>query len=94
MAAKQFLVVAYDISDDRRRQKTAKALETYGVRCNYSVFECMITPSQIKKMQKQLKKICDATEDSVLYYYLCKACVEKREGLGRLPEWEPETVYV
>lgn len=36
---KQFIVVAYDISDDKRRQKIAKILLNYGVRSNYSVFD-------------------------------------------------------
>jgi len=41
-------VVAYDITNDKRRKKLSDLLETYGVRVNYSVFE--ILPSYNKLM--------------------------------------------
>ena len=43
---KQFVVVAYDVADNRRRQKIAKTLEQYGLRCNESVFECLLTEAK------------------------------------------------
>jgi CRISPR-associated protein Cas2 len=91
---KQFMVVAYDIADDRRRQKTANILEQYGLRCNESVFECLLTEAKIKKMKLQLSKIVDEGEDSVLYYYLCKSCVMKRENIGKRPKLLPEMVMI
>jgi len=33
-------VIAYDITDDRRRERVSTFLEDYGLRVNYSVFEC------------------------------------------------------
>ncbi len=51
---KQFMVVAYDIADDRRRQKIAKVLEQFGLRCNESVFECLLTEAKIQKMVQSL----------------------------------------
>lgn len=91
---KQFVVVAYDIADDRRRQKIAKLLVKYGVRCNESVFECMLTESKIQKMKQQITALADRQYDSILYYYLCKPCVMKRESLGKRPEPLPETVII
>lgn len=91
---KQFLVVAYDIAEDRRRQKIAKLLVQYGLRCNESVFECLLSEPKIRKMQHQLTKLADPGEDIILYYYLCKPCVLKRENLGRRPEFNPETIMV
>lgn len=91
---KQFLVVAYDIADDRRRQKIAKVMEQYGLRCNESVFECLLTDSRIEKMKQLLLKLADAKEDSILYYYLCLPCVMKRDGIGYRPELPPEIVMV
>ena len=35
-----FVLVAYDISSTRRRNKIAKVLSRYGDRVNLSVFEC------------------------------------------------------
>jgi len=91
---KQFMVVAYDIADNRRRSKIAKVLEQYGIRCNESVFECLLTESRIEKLKQQLQKLADSSEDSILYYYLCLPCVMKRECIGRRPGFAPEIVTV
>ena len=40
---KDFWVIAYDIADDCRRSRIVKHIEKYGIRVNYSVFECMLT---------------------------------------------------
>ena len=47
-ARKTLCVVAYDISDDKRRLKVVKILEKSGIRINYSVFECMLTRTQLE----------------------------------------------
>ena len=91
---KHFIIVAYDIKDDKRRLKIAKTLEEYGERANYSVFECFLTEPQIRKMQKRLERLYDSKTDSILYYYLCKNCIMKRSGLGKLPEVLPEIVTI
>ena len=80
---KQLIVVAYDIADDRRRQKIAKIMAQYGTRCNYSVFECFLSESKIATMQKKISDAADSKEDSILYYYLCKACLKKAEFFGK-----------
>lgn len=91
---KQFVVVAYDISDDRRRYKVAKLLVQYGTRCNESVFECLLTESKISQMKQQLLKLVDQKKDIILYYYLCMPCVLKRESIGVQPVNIPEIVMV
>ncbi|MDX9882063.1 MAG: CRISPR-associated endonuclease Cas2 [Prolixibacteraceae bacterium] len=91
---KQFVVVAYDVADDRRRQKIAKVLVGYGIRCNESVFECLLTEPKIRNMQQQLLKLADESEDIILYYFLCKPCVMKRESVGRRTGFEPEIIMV
>ena len=91
---KQFIVVAYDIADDRRRQKIAKLLVQYGTRCNESVFECLLTEVKIKKMLKHLNALVNEKEDSILIYYLCKPCVLKRETLGHRPSPLSETIMI
>ena len=91
---KQFLVVAYDITDDRRRQRVSKLLVKYGIRCNESVFECMLTQSNIEKMKQQLLKLVDESQDCLLYYFLCAPCVSKRESVGRKPGFESELIMI
>ena len=37
-----YVVVSYDITNDRRRLKVMKTLEGFGERVQYSVFECRL----------------------------------------------------
>ncbi|NUM46876.1 MAG: CRISPR-associated endonuclease Cas2, partial [Anaerolineales bacterium] len=53
---KQFLVISYDITDNKNRLKVMKALEDYGKRVQYSVFECILTRRQVEQLQNRLKK--------------------------------------
>ncbi|NLW36114.1 MAG: CRISPR-associated endonuclease Cas2, partial [Syntrophorhabdus aromaticivorans] len=40
---KRFVVIAYDISDDKKRLEISDLLITYGIRVNKSVFECFVS---------------------------------------------------
>jgi CRISPR-associated protein Cas2 len=88
------IVVAYDVPDDRRRTRLANALEDFGVRVQYSVFECLLEPDQLAALRARVLAETDAAEDSVRIYRLCGECAARLEihGLGRKTE-DPE-VYV
>lgn len=77
MAKRIFCVVVYDVQSDRQRNKISKYLEKFGVRVNYSVFECMFTPRQLEDMQLKIQALIDAGEDSVVYYTICRDCYTK-----------------
>lgn len=64
-AKKNFVIVAYDVADDRRRSHVVKLLEKVGVRINYSVFECMLTDSQFEKLQVNIGAKIDSRKDYV-----------------------------
>jgi len=72
-----FVVVSYDIINDKRRNKVLNELKNYGNRVQYSVFECDISKNQIEELRAELYRIIDKGEDSVRYYFLCGSCVEK-----------------
>ncbi|MCD7883631.1 MAG: CRISPR-associated endonuclease Cas2 [Lachnospiraceae bacterium] len=77
-------VISYDIESDRMRTKLAKLLEGYGVRIQYSVFECSLTGQQFKKLYKEVLKL--TTKDcpgSVRFYSLCKNCAERTVTIGK-----------
>jgi len=65
-----FYVVAYDIKDNKRRDKVASILEEYGIRVNYSVFELKIDKNQLRELLKKLIFEVDKKEDSVRFYNL------------------------
>lgn len=76
-AKKNFVVVAYDVSDDRRRSHVVKILEKVGVRINYSVFECMLTDVQYEKLRRNIGDKINQKEDRVVYYSICVECYTK-----------------
>jgi len=76
-AKRLFCVVAYDITDDKRRNKVAKILEQYGVRINFSVFECLFTESQYQKIRQMIASQIDTREDTIVYYQICVNCFTK-----------------
>jgi len=78
-----FCVISYDIVDNRRRYRLAKALKNFGYRVQKSVFECQVDDRQFLKMKKQVEKLIDREEDSVRYYFLCARCQNQVEVSGQ-----------
>ncbi|MEW6263963.1 MAG: CRISPR-associated endonuclease Cas2 [Thermodesulfobacteriota bacterium] len=69
-----FVVISYDIVDDKKRYRLAKLLKNYGLRVQKSVFECSLDEKNYLKMKAQAEKIMDHEEDSIRYYFLCGKC--------------------
>lgn len=86
-----FVVVSYDVVDDRRRTKVHKTLKNFGVRVQYSVFECQLDSDDLKRLQKRLRPLIDLKEDSVRFYLLCEVCLPKAQvlGVGQVSEIKP-----
>ena len=60
-------LIAYDVSDDVRRTKVAKKLESYGDRVQYSVFIVDARPAKLLRLRTQLIDMIDEGTDSVLF---------------------------
>lgn len=82
MAEKMFVVVVYDISNDRRRTRLHNRLEDFGTPVQYSVFECLVDPDEFKKMKAVVRKTVRPRQDHVRYHRLCAGCREKVEIIG------------
>ncbi len=78
-----FLLIPYDIRDDKRRRKIDRVLSAYGSRVNYSVFEVETSKAKFKKLLKALVKYSDAKEDHIRIYILSKDVMEKSFILHR-----------
>lgn len=77
-------VISYDISSDRLRTKVAKLLEGYGVRVQYSVFECRITVNRFNYLYKQIVNLTGKKEETcVRIYSLCENCEQKIVTIGK-----------
>jgi CRISPR-associated protein Cas2 len=64
-------IISYDIVDDRRRARLAKALKDFGVRVQYSVFECRLEVSQLEILDRRVRRVVDDSKDSVRIYRVC-----------------------
>jgi len=82
-AKRHFVVVSYDIPKDQRRNRVCKLLKDYGERVQYSVFECLVRPEELKRLKERLKPLLEPTEDDVRFYRLCENCRPKALIWGR-----------
>jgi CRISPR-associated protein Cas2 len=80
---RQWVVVSYDIVDDKRRNKVMKTLEGFGHRVQYSVFECELRPADLEKLKARLRGLIVPQEDDIRFYQLCENCLGKVTMLGR-----------
>src|SRR5580698_484092 len=66
---KQMLsLVAYDISDAKRLHRVARVCEDYGVRVQYSIFECRLEEPEFARFWDQLTSEIDPAEDRLVAY--------------------------
>ena len=85
---KLFVLVIYDIIDNKRRTKFAKELNGYGFRVQKSAFEALLEESQLKKLENMIPKYINATEDSVRIYKMTGYGEVKLYGLNTKIEAE------
>ncbi len=89
-----FVLVAYDIKADRRRNRIARTMEDYGSRVQYSVFECNLNGKLLERMKNKLVSIIDDECDKVRIYKLCNGCVKSVQIFGHGKVTEDEDVYI
>jgi CRISPR-associated protein Cas2 len=75
-------IIAYDVTDDRRRERVSTLLEDYGLRVNYSVFECELDGKEFGQLQTELARLINEREDRVVLYRLCESCRDRKSTLG------------
>lgn len=59
-------LVSYDISNPKRLRRVARVLEGFGVRLQYSVFECPLDDLRLAMLKAALQPILKHDEDQVL----------------------------
>ncbi|NUN09720.1 MAG: CRISPR-associated endonuclease Cas2 [Ignavibacteriaceae bacterium] len=81
------VVVSYDVSTKtltgrKRLKKVAETCLNFGIRAQYSVFECMVDPAQWEFLKHQLLSIYNPEEDSLRFYYLGANWKRRHEHYG------------
>lgn len=79
-------LACYDIADPRRLRRTAKVMERYGIRVQYSFFEMSISEEKLEAMIREIKQEIDLKEDKFYLYPICVDCKQKViiDGTGEM----------
>jgi len=80
------VLVSYDVSTEKNGQKrlrrVAKVCKNYGQRVQYSVFECIVDPTQWTIMRRNLINEIEPELDSLRFYFLGSNWKRKVEHIG------------
>jgi CRISPR-associated protein Cas2 len=95
------VLVSYDVTTvnkrgQRRLRRVAKICESFGLRVQNSVFECIVDPAQWTRLRNLLIKAYSQEEDSLRFYFL-GANWEKRvehHGIKGIPNIEKDTLII
>lgn len=74
-----FVLIIYDIADNKRRAKFAKFLLGYGFRVQRSAFEALLPKPKYQKLVAKIPSLVDKGEDSVRLYKII--------GKGQVMTW-------
>jgi len=82
------VVVTYDVATpdregERRLARVAAVCERYGVRVQYSVFECRLDDMLFERLVSELLSVMDVHVDAVALYRLTGSVADARRTLGR-----------
>lgn len=65
---KIYILIIYDIVDNKRRNALAKKLSGYGFRVQKSAFESLISEQLYKKLLDEIPRMINPEQDSVRIY--------------------------
>jgi len=88
------MVVAYDITDRKRLARVAKCCEDYGIRVQYSVFECRLESRLFEVFWEELKSLIEPKEDRLVAYRICLDCSREVRSAGTMVSHQKVVAYV
>ena len=86
MSERMLVVIAYDTPDDDRRRRISKTLHAVADRVQWSVFEGWLTDEQLEDLWQRLMQLCDADQDCVRLYRVCRYCRRASRQLGGMEQ--------
>lgn len=88
---KVFVLIIYDISDNKKRIKLSKLLLGYGFRIQKSAFEATITKKKYKELVERLPAYTSSEDSIRVYKIIGKGQVK---SFGKKTEEENEDIIV
>ena len=87
-------LVAYDISDPKRLSRVAKVCEDFGVRVQYSIFECRLDENEFIDFWLKLLEEIDEAEDRLVAYKIDARCAKETVTAGTMVCSEKVVCYL
>lgn len=83
---KHWYLISYDVRDEKRLRKSAKILEGYGQRIQYSIFRCHLTSRALQRLRWELSIVLHP-DDDLLVVRLCSGCVATIRANNDKTQW-------
>lgn len=87
-----FVLIIYDIVDNKRRVKFAKLLQGYGVRVQKSAFEAMLPIRKYEKLLSEIPRYINKKEDNIRVYKISGKSQMLSWGVDK--DWDIEDVIL
>jgi CRISPR-associated protein Cas2 len=93
------VVISYDVSTktpdgQKRLKRVAEHCLNYGIRVQFSVFECFVDPAQWEVLKTKLLSTYNPNEDSLKFYYLGANWSRRVETYGIKKSFSPEDTII
>jgi CRISPR-associated protein Cas2 len=77
-------LIGYDISEPKRLARVARVCEDFGVRVQYSVFECRLEETEFTEFWLRLLVEINEDEDRVVAYKIDARCAKETLTAGTM----------
>lgn len=76
-------VIAFDVSNDRRRRQLTRVLQASGERVLESVFEVWLTAAQLQRLERRAVACIHPVQDRLAFYTLAPSDAQDRIVWGQ-----------
>jgi len=93
------VLITYDVdtttAEGRKRlRQVSKQCVNHGQRVQFSVFECVLDPTQFAELRHLLETTIDPEKDSLRYYQLGANWHRRVIHIGAKPSYDPEGTLI
>jgi len=75
-------LIAYDITEDSKRNRICSYLSGWGRRIQKSVFECDLNQDELQQIESYIQTLIDIEKDRCHIYRLCAECITYQTAFG------------
>jgi CRISPR-associated protein Cas2 len=82
LSERRTIWIAYDIREPKRWRKVYRIVKGYGGRLQFSVFECLLSETQLAELREKLDPVLDHATDRLMIARVCARCADAVEFWG------------